>query len=117
MIIRANDVEVQVKSVISDKLKKNGTSYPALRFEFDNEIPAEAVSALMSGVIEILDDDGNVIGTHEGYNTKGSISLVVGKITTAEEKVAELETALADSQAANAELQEALNVVVGGSEE
>lgn len=124
MVISANNREIQVKSVLSEKIKRNGNSYPALRFEFENEIVADDVTALLSGSFEIVDDNDNVIGTYEGYNTKGSISFVMGKITTAEQKVAELEaekanleTSLATTQAENAELQEAINVMVGGSAE
>ena len=124
MIIRANNKDIQVKSVLGEKIKRNGNSYPALRFEFENEITADNITALLSGSFEIVDDNDNVIGTYEGYNTKGSISFVMGKITTAEQKVVELEaekknleTSLATTQAENTELQEAINVMVGGSAE
>ena len=124
MIIRANNKDIQVKSVLGEKIKRNGNSYPALRFEFENEITTDDVTALLSGSFEIIDDNDNVIGTYEGYNTKGSISFVMGKITTAEQKVVELEaekanleTSLATTQAENTELQEAINVMVGGSAE
>ena len=124
MIIRTNNKDIQVKSVLGEKIKRNGNSYPALRFEFENEITTDDVTALLSGSFEIVDDNNNVIGTYEGYNTKGSISFVMGKITTAEQKVVELEaekanleTSLATTQAENTELQEAINVMVGGSAE
>ena len=122
MIIRANNKDIQVKSVLGEKIKRNGNSYPALRFEFENEITTDDVTALLSGSFEIVDDNDNVIGTYEGYNTKGSISFVMGKITTAEQKVVELEaekanleTSLATTQAENMELQEAIDVIVGGN--
>lgn len=122
MVIRANGIDIQVKSVFGEKMKRNGNSYPALRFEFDDEITVDDVNALMAGSFDIIDDNGNVAGTYNGYNTKGSISFVLGKITTAEQKVVELEadkasleTSLETAQAENAELQEAINVMVGGS--
>ena len=122
MIIRANNKDIQVKSVLGEKIKRNGNSYPALRFEFENEITTDDITALLSGFFEIVDDNDNVIGTYEGYNTKGSISFVMGKITTAEQKVVELEaekanleTSLATTQAENMELQEAIDVIVGGN--
>ena len=124
MIIRTNNKDIQVKSVLGEKIKRNGNSYPALRFEFENEITTDDVTALLSGSFEIVDDNDNVIGIYEGYNTKGSISFVMGKITTAEQKVVELEaekanleTSLATTQAENTELQKAINVMVGGSAE
>ena len=95
MIIRANDREIQVNSVLGEKIKRNGNSYPALRFEFENEVTADDIAALMCGSFEILDDDGNVARVYEGYNIKSSLSFVMGKITTAEQKVAELEAILA----------------------
>ena len=122
MIIRANNKDIQIKSVLSEKIKRNGNSYPALRFEFENEITTDDITALLSGFFEIVDDNDNVIGTYEGYNTKGSISFVMGIITTAEQKVVELEaekanleTSLATTQAENMELQEAIDVIVGGN--
>lgn len=115
MIIRTNEKDIYVKSIVGDSLKRNGNLYPALRFEFENEIAADDITALMSGSFEILDDNGGVMGTYNGYNTKGSISFVMGKITTSGQKVAELEELLATAQAENAELQEALNVVIGGN--
>lgn len=124
MVIRTNGIDIQVKSVLGEKMKRNGNSYPALRFEFEDEITVNDVNALMSGSFDIVDDNGNVAGTYDGYNTKGSISFVMGKITTAEQKVVELEaekvsleTSLETTQAENAELHEAINVMVGGSAE
>lgn len=145
MIIRANNKEIHVKSVLGDFLKRSGKTYPALRFEFENAAAAEDVEALLSGSFEILDDSGEVVGAHEGYNTLKSVSVVVGKVTTAEQQIEELEatvaaaeaekTALAESlaaseatnaelttnletaQAENAELQSAINVMVGGNAE
>lgn len=138
MIIRTNNKDIQVKSVLGEKIKRNGNSYPALRFEFENEITADTVASLMSGSFEILDDRGNVIGTYEGYNTKGSISFVIGKITTANERVVELEAANSTLQqnlenttqelnvtTQNLEtvteeknqISEALNIILGGSAE
>lgn len=135
MIIRANDKEINVKSILGDFLKRNGKSYPALRFEFDNEANAADIEVLLSGSFEILDDNGEVMGVHEGYNTLKSVSVVVGKITTDEQKIEELEAeksalaeSLAQSEAANAELtttlettqaekeelQNAVDVIVGG---
>ena len=144
MIIRANNKEIYVKSILNDFLKRGGKTYPALRFEFENEAAAEDVQALMSGSFEILNDDDEVIGTHEGYNTLKSVAVVIGKITTAEQQIEELEAtvaateaeksalaeSLAQSEAANAELtttlettqaekdelQNAIDVIVGGNE-
>ena len=144
MIIRANNKEIYVKSILNDFLRRGGKTYPALRFEFENEAAAEDVQALMSGSFEILNDNGEVIGTHEGYNTLKSVTVVIGKITTAEQQIEELEAtvaateaeksalaeSLAQSEAANAELtttleatqaekdelQNAIDVIVGGNE-
>lgn len=131
MIVRANNKDIQVKSILSEKIKRNGNSYPALRFEFENEITADDITALTSGSFEILNDNGEVMGTHEGYNTLKSVSVVVGKITTDEQRIEALEATLAQSEATNAELtttleatqaekeelQSAINVMVGGSAE
>ena len=145
MIIRSNGKEIPVKSILGDFLKRNGKTYPALRFEFENAAAAEDVESLLSGSFEILDDSGEVVGTHEGYNTLKSVSVVIGKVTTEEQRIEELEatvaaaeaekTALAESlaaseatnaelttnletaQAEKEELQSAIDVMVGGNAE
>ena len=101
MIIRANDKEINVKNILSDFLKKGSKNYPALRFEFENEITSSDVATLLSGSFEILDDDGNVLGIHEGYNTLKSINITIGKMTTADEEIASLEAELASVKAEN----------------
>lgn len=110
MTIKTNSHDVTVSSVISTTVRKDGKSYPALKFIFDGAVSAEDLTALASGSFSIGDD------VHEGYSTLGEISVIVGKITTADQRVAELEAELANAQAANAELQQAVNVVVGGAE-
>lgn len=108
MIIRANDKEIQVKSILGDFLKRNGKTYPALRFEFDNEATSEEIEVLLSGNFEILDDNGEVLGVHEGYNTLKSVYVVVGKITTDEQKIEELEATVAATEAEKSALAESL---------
>ena len=145
MIIRNGDKTVNVTSILGDSLRKGSKVYPALKFEFADEITAADLEVLMSGSFEILDDEGNVLGVHEGYNTLKSLSVSIGKITTDEQKIEELEAtvaaneadkaaleaSLADSEAANAELttnletaqaenaelQNAIDVMVGGNAE
>lgn len=107
MIIRANGRDVAVKTVISENMRRDGHTYPALRFVFEGGVSAEDIEALSCGEFVIVGDNGAVLGTHKGYNTNGAVSVVIGKITEADEKIAELE-------AQNAELQEAMNVIVGG---
>ena len=99
MIIRANDKTINVNAVYSDTIRKSGKSYPALRIVLDGEVTADALNALYFGEIEILDDDGNVSGVHTGYTTLGEHSVVLGKVTTAEQERDELSVALAAEQA------------------
>ena len=95
MIIRANNKEINAKNIYSETIRQNGKSYPALRVVFDGGVTAEELDALCSGALEILDDDGNVVGTQEGYTTLGEHSVVIGKITTAEQERDTLAAALA----------------------
>ena len=111
MTIKTNSHDVTVSSVISTTVRKDGKSYPALKFVFGGAVSAEDIAALASGSFAIDED------VHEGYSTLGEISVIVGKITTADQRVAELEAELASAQAEKAELQAAVNVMVGGSEE
>lgn len=99
MIIKANNIEIPVSGIISEKITSNGKQYPALRFEFQNGVTEEQLSALCSGQIEIMDDNGKVIGTHIGYTTRSGLSFVVGKIETAEQQRDELAAALAVEEA------------------
>lgn len=78
MVINTKTKEVNVSSIISTTINRNGKSYPALKFVFPGEITADDITGLTSGVITIGENE------HEGYNTLDEISVVVGKITTAE---------------------------------
>lgn len=95
MIIRANGSEINAKNIIGDAMRQGGKSYPALRIVFSGGVTADELDALCSGMIEILDNDGNVVGVHEGYTTRGEHSVVLGKITTAEQERDSLAAALA----------------------
>lgn len=117
MIIRNENKTVRVTSIIGDSLKRGGKSYPALRFEFTNEVTAEDIETLLSGTFEIINDNGEVLGTHEGYNTLKNISVVIGKVTTDEQHIEELEASLVAIQAEKDELQNAIDVMVGGNAE
>lgn len=111
MIIRANDKEIQVKSILGDFIKRGAKTYPALRFEFDNEATASDIEVLLSGSFEILDDNREVMGVHEGYNTLKSINVIIGKLTTAEEEIAALESELAALKAENAANKSAIEIL------
>lgn len=99
MIIRTNNKEIDVKNLIGETMRQNGKNYPALRIVFNGGVTAEELDALCSGVLEILDNDGNVVGTQDGYTTLGEHSLVIGKITTAEQERDNLAAALAAEEA------------------
>jgi chitodextrinase len=106
MIIIANNREINVSSVLSTTIRRNGKDYPALKFIFDGEITAEDIAALTAGDISI---DGN---THEGYTTLGEIAVCVGKITTAEEERDSLESELTTARAEHAEMKENVNIIL-----
>lgn len=99
MIIRTNNKEIPVHNIHSELMRQNGNSYPALRFVFYGGVTEAELDALCSGMLEIVDDDGNVVGVHEGYTTRREHSFVVGKIETAEKERDELAAALAVEEA------------------
>ena len=99
MIIKANNIEIPVAAVYSAPIQSDGKSYPALRIEFDHGVTDEELSALCSGNLEITDDAGKAQGVQVGYTTRRGLSFVVGKIETAEQKLAETEAALAAEEA------------------
>lgn len=95
MIIRANNNEINAKNIIGETMRQNGKSYPALRIVFNGGVTADELDALCSGAFEILDENGNVVGVQQGYTTPGEHSVVIGKITTAEQERDTLAAALA----------------------
>lgn len=90
MIIKAKNKEISVRGIHSNTIRQNGKSYPALQIAVDGGLSQTEIDALCSGQLEIIDDSGNVIGTHEGYTTNAEHSLIIGKITTADQEIAEL---------------------------
>lgn len=95
MVISTKNRNISVKNILGETMRQDGKNYPALRIVFNGGVTAEELDALCSGVLEILDNDGNVVGTQDGYTTLGEHSLVIGKITTAEQERDELAAALA----------------------
>lgn len=99
MIIRANDKTINAVNILGENIRKNGKTYPALRIMFSGNVTADELDALCSGKLEITDDAGNVVGTHEGYTTRGEHSIVIAKITTAEQERDAMAAALAVEEA------------------
>lgn len=99
MIIRANDKNISAKNIIGETMRQGGKSYPALRIVFNSAVTAEELDELCSGALEILDENGNVVGVQQGYTTRGDHSLVIGKITTPEQERDTLAAALAVEEA------------------
>lgn len=80
MVIETKNNFVNVVSVESTKINRHGKTYPALKFVFPGEVTAADISELTSGEMTINGYE------HNGYNTLGEVSVIVGKITTAEEE-------------------------------
>ena len=99
MKIKSNNTNISVKNIYSDYMKVDGKKHSALRFEFEGGVSDAELDALCSGALEIMDDNGNVIGVHEGYTTRREHSFTVGKIVTAEQERDELAAALALEEA------------------
>lgn len=78
MVIETKNNFVNVVSVESTRINRHGKTYPALKFVFPSEVTAADISELISGEITINGYE------HNGYNTLGEVSVIVGKITTAE---------------------------------
>lgn len=111
MIIKSNNTEISVKNIYSDSMKVNGKKHPALRFEFEGGVTEAELDALCSGALEILNDEGNVIAVHEGYNVRREHSFTVGKIVTAEQERDELAAALAVEEAKKPYIEAAIAVL------
>ncbi len=99
MIIYAKNKTINAVNIIGETFRQNGKSYPALRFVLGSGVTAAELDALCSGLLEITDDNGNVVGVHEGYTTRGEHTFTVAKITTAEQERDELASALAAEEA------------------
>ena len=103
MIIRTTDKDINVIAVYDDTLMKGKYTFPALRFEFESSVSEEDIATLLSGNFQIINSLGEVLGTHEGYNTLHKVAVTIGKVTTAEVE--------------RDELQETLNILLGGEVE
>jgi hypothetical protein len=112
MKIRTANTEFPVVKIVSEAMKKGVYTYPALKIVLPDSIPAEYVSEILSGKFDIIDDMGNVAMTYEGYKTLKEISITVGRITTADERVEELESELETTQAEHAEMKESVNLIL-----
>lgn len=99
MIIYANDKTINAVNIIGETFRRDGKSYPALRFVLAGGVTAAELDALCSGKLEITDDAGNVVGVHDGYTTRGEHTFTVAKITTAEQERDEMAAALAVEEA------------------
>jgi len=113
MIIRTKDRDIKVIAVYDDILMEGKYTFPALRFEFEGNVSKEDIEALTSGSFDIVNDLGEVLGTHEGYNKLNKVSVSIAKVTTAEEQVVELQNSLNNAEAtisANQEEIQALEV-------
>lgn len=99
MKIRVNKTEISVNGIFSETLRRDGKTYPALRIVVDGGLSTAEMAALCSGHLEITDDEGNVVGVHDGYTTRGEHAFSVAKITTAEQERDELASALAVEEA------------------
>lgn len=115
MKIRTNGKEITIESVVSTSMRQDNKTYPALRFIFAKGVTEAEMNALCSGTLEILDDEGNVIGIHEGYTTRNEHSFTVGKITTAEQELNEakevIEIISGDSEITAEQAQEQRGVI------
>lgn len=99
MKIRASGKEITVSNVYSETLRRDGKTYPALRFVIFGGVTNTELDALCTGKLEITDDEGNVVGVHDGYTTRGEHTFTVAKITTAEQERDNLAAALAVEEA------------------
>lgn len=106
MIIKTNSHDINVSSVISTTIRKDGKSYPALKIIFDGAVSSEDIAALTSGEITIGDT------VQEGYNTLSEVAVIVGKITTAEQDVAALESELVKVNAEHEEYVETVETIL-----
>ena len=111
MIIKANGIEIPVEAIFDDAINVNNKNHPALRFVFAGGVTEAELDALCSGMLEIMDDSGNVLSVHEGYTTRREHSFTVGKIVTAEQERDELAAALAVEEAKKPYIEAAIAVL------
>ena len=80
MEIQTKNGIIAAQSAESTKIIRHGKTYPALKFVFPGEVRAADIAGLTSGEMTINGYE------HNGYNTLGEVSVIVGRITTAEEE-------------------------------
>lgn len=92
--IKTKDGDILVADSVSEiEAESNGKNFPALRFTFPGGITDEQLALLTSGYLEL----GGT--TREGFTTLAEVSATVCKITAEDERIAELETELTETQA------------------
>lgn len=93
MYIKAGTYKVKINNYYVDIITRNMKTYPAYRFDFSEGITSEELSAILSGSFDIVGDADEVLKSCKGYTELDNFQMIIGKITTADERVVELEEA------------------------
>lgn len=104
MKIKTLNKEIEVKSILGERLRSGTHEYPSLKIMMPKDITQEEIDALLEGSLIIIDDDGNEY-KHTGYNTLKEVSITIAAITSDEQKIEDLEAKLAETER---KLEEAL---------
>ena len=99
MKVKANNIVVSIKNYYEKTTESNEEISSTIRFSFDGGVTDSELKALCSGKIEVIDDNGDVIGVYEGYTEKRSHVFVIEKIVNKNQERDELAAALAVEEA------------------
>lgn len=108
MIIKTNTKEIAASAAIGTTLSKGGKSYPALKLILTHGVSDADIAALTDGEFQIVDESGSAGSTYTGYTTLKEISVTIGKITTEDQQIEELTTALAAEEAKKPLIEKAI---------
>ena len=93
MYIMAGDKTIKNCTVYSERTIYNNVSRLALRIVLDGGITNDDIAALTSNGIMLYNEDGDLQGTHEGFNTVARHEIILAKISDMEALQDERDTA------------------------
>ena len=113
-MIKAGNYTIQDKGFVSATENINGVPRQALILELPGGIDEEALEAMCSGPIEVVDDNGQVVQSHAGPFRVVSHGLKLARTSESDDvaaltaRVTSLEAELAEAKSAKVSAQDAL---------
>ena len=93
-------------TAVSTTAEVNGKAVPALEIRVSGPVEQAVLDAMAEGTLEIRGEDGVLQGSHSGYSTVARHSVVLAKVSDAQQELAQTRKALAESEEKRAVLEQ-----------